>query len=89
MGMPTRVEMISCQADLRSTLRQLDRSTVIEIVAAPKATRGVAVSTSIIIASKGIAIRASPKPRAERMRVAKKRTAMTSVVDTAGSIESP
>jgi hypothetical protein len=58
------------------------------MVEAAMATNGVAVVIPTTIANRGMAIRASPKPRAERVNVDRKRMAMTHRVDVIESMSS-
>jgi hypothetical protein len=68
-GIPISDNSIKRQADLISTLRQFFMSIVIAMVEAANATSGVAVCIPRAIASSGMAIKASPNPTAERMKV--------------------
>ncbi len=81
MGIPTREETINRQTALKSTLRHALNKIVKEIVAAEKATNGAATCILTTIASKGIAIKASPKPRAERANAAIKRIKRIGIIN--------
>ena len=86
MGIPTSDERTSRQAALKFTSRQARESIMIEMVEAAMATNGVAVVIPTTIASRGIAMRASPKPSAERVNVERKMMAITKRVGDEESI---
>ena len=80
IGIPIQVERTRRQAALISTFRHDFKRIVKAIVDAPIATRGVATCKPITIARRGIAINASPNPKADRINVDRKRIDRTSKV---------